>query len=493
MRGTHAARISGLAAMLLILLAGSACAPIQTRTESRIATLRVSGPNVTINGRAAVDGQAYYEGETLATGPASSARLEFPDGGTVQLDENTDFSVERIKEAVGCIFRVLFTFGRTDVDDGSTCRFQPDTPQLAGLTESEVIVESSRESATVTLFHGSFRLLRPTQTRLQPGEQIQLAGGRVIARRMLTRAELHEVRAWVDRYEFPRLTSVPTLQGLDIDAAYARLERAGLRPGQVKRQPAARYRADTVVGQMPTPGTRVRPGTIVNLTVASGPLPEQPPPGAPSPEESAPQMVVVPNLVGAVLGDARRFLERAGLRPGRIAEVTNPRYRPGTVVRLSPNPGTRVPPGTQVNLYVAKVQMVRVPSLLRLDLSRAQRVLAQAGFELGRTVRQPAPRGVAPGTVLGQSPPAGSLQPRGTPVDVQVAVADLVTVPSVIGRYERDARRLLSQAGLGLRVVETRVVGGGFKTGQIFEQNPRPGTRLQRGATVNVRVQGTLY
>src|SRR5215469_7797699 len=61
----------------------------QGRAGSALATLLVAGPYVSVNGRQTVNGTPIFSGDTILTGPASSARLEFYVGGSVQLDENT--------------------------------------------------------------------------------------------------------------------------------------------------------------------------------------------------------------------------------------------------------------------------------------------------------------------------------------------------------------------------------------------------------------------
>ncbi|GAA5037741.1 Stk1 family PASTA domain-containing Ser/Thr kinase [Microbacterium fluvii] len=66
------------------------------------------------------------------------------------------------------------------------------------------------------------------------------------------------------------LVKIPTLTGLKKDAAADALDDAGLTLGSVTPVNDPNTEADTVLSADPADGTEVAPGTIVNLTVASG-------------------------------------------------------------------------------------------------------------------------------------------------------------------------------------------------------------------------------
>jgi hypothetical protein len=70
----------------LVLLATVACAPVDTRT----AELAVSGANVQVNGLPARDGMPVRNGDRISTGDRSWARIAWPDGTSLSLDQNSD-------------------------------------------------------------------------------------------------------------------------------------------------------------------------------------------------------------------------------------------------------------------------------------------------------------------------------------------------------------------------------------------------------------------
>jgi serine/threonine-protein kinase len=78
----------------------------------------------------------------------------------------------------------------------------------------------------------------------------------------------------------------------------------GLVLGSVATRTTVGVPAGTVVGQNPSPGTRVARGSAVTLTVA------EPPP-----------FCLVPNLVGRTVDQARALLREVGLREGQITTI----------------------------------------------------------------------------------------------------------------------------------------------------------------------------
>lgn len=66
-------------------------------------------------------------------------------------------------------------------------------------------------------------------------------------------------------------TVVPTLIGLDVDAAKALLERENLALGEISYAPSNDYEQNIVMGQGATPGSSVLTGTKIGITISTGP------------------------------------------------------------------------------------------------------------------------------------------------------------------------------------------------------------------------------
>lgn len=135
-----------------------------------------------------------------------------------------------------------------------------------------------------------------------------------------------------------RRVAVPDVTGRTVAQARTVIGGARLLLGGVDSTVTADGPPGTIVRQRPEAGDSVEPGTFVAVTTAREAL------------------VVVPRVVGRPPSEARRALARAELRPGSIRE----REAPGAVAVLSQSvpAGTRVRPGTVVDLVISRAPVV---------------------------------------------------------------------------------------------------------------------------------------
>jgi eukaryotic-like serine/threonine-protein kinase len=130
---------------------------------------------------------------------------------------------------------------------------------------------------------------------------------------------------------------VPVPQGItntSLSTAESLLQQAGL-------QASVTYKANpapngTVLSASPASGTNVNPGSIVSLTVSSGPA-----------------AVSVPSVVGLSQTQAGASLGQAGLTVGSVSFEPSTQFSSGQVIASNPGTGTLVSPGTAVNLAVS--------------------------------------------------------------------------------------------------------------------------------------------
>ena len=128
---------------------------------------------------------------------------------------------------------------------------------------------------------------------------------------------------------------VPGLRGVPIAEALAQLEASGFRGRAADHVRDSSVAAGLVVSQVPAAGSRVRNGTLVQLRVSAGA-----------------SRVVVPDLTGLTLQDARARLGALSLRVGRL--YTAPAGRAGTVHTQHPAMGTIVASDARVNLTITE-------------------------------------------------------------------------------------------------------------------------------------------
>lgn len=91
------------------------------------------------------------------------------------------------------------------------------------------------------------------------------------------------------------------------------------------------------------------------------------------------------------------------------------------------------------------------------------------------------------GTVVEQSPPAGTRVPRGGPVILRVE-AEPAQVPSLVRQGIEQARQLIQQRRLSPGTVDQQVTGRA-QPGTVISQNPPPGTWVPVGSSVDLVVE----
>jgi hypothetical protein len=133
----------------------------------------------------------------------------------------------------------------------------------------------------------------------------------------------------------------------------------------------------------------------------------------------APGHVRVPNLHGMSSSRATAAAHKLHLRVTfghRHSEL-----RPGTVIGQAPHPGTRVSDGSALSVTLSDgPPPVSVPKLVGTSSAAAEATLQQEKLQAS-VMLVAAPPGVAPGTVLAQSPSTGTSLSRGSKVTLSVA------------------------------------------------------------------------
>jgi serine/threonine-protein kinase len=162
----------------------------------------------------------------------------------------------------------------------------------------------------------------------------------------------------------------------------------------------ARIPKDRVASQIPLATTRAQKGSGVVLTLSDGPG----------------DAIVPLDLIGMSLIDARTALSAVGLLVAQTEAVSSDQPQ-GTILRVTPEPGSTITAGSGVVLQIASGE-VEVPVLIGVDAIQAKTILVQAGFLVKEIeaydVNQPV------GVVIRQAPDAGTTQTIGKSVTITV-------------------------------------------------------------------------
>lgn len=202
--------------------------------------------------------------------------------------------------------------------------------------------------------------------------------------------------------------TVPSVVNMSSQEAEQTLNSMGLRLGTQTAE-ASDKDPDTVLSQDPTAGESLEKGQAVNVKVSGGPA-----------------QVAVPNVVGmSSSSEAARALQDSELKLGNVAETSSNEPK-GHVLSQSPEQGTTVTEGTEVNITVS-AGLVSVPNVVGETESSAKSALSNVGLKVSVVEQQSSE---TTGTVISQSPNAGNQVERGSVVTITVATPQSTPTPT---------------------------------------------------------------
>jgi eukaryotic-like serine/threonine-protein kinase len=191
----------------------------------------------------------------------------------------------------------------------------------------------------------------------------------------------------------------------------------------------------------------------------------------------------VPDVVGLSQAKAVAEIKAAHLTP-KVVDEPSTQTTKGNVISTTPASGNDEPKGTVVTVFVSTgPQMVKVPYVVGQPASQAESALTAAGFN---PTTANAPNCTQPASqVCSQSPPAGTLEAKGSTVTIRVSPGG-VKVPQVVGDSQAQAFQTLENAGFNVSTITQPQ--SGFPPGTVWKTSPPPNTPLQQGATVQIYV-----
>ncbi|MGW9244472.1 Stk1 family PASTA domain-containing Ser/Thr kinase [Streptomyces badius] len=266
-----------------------------------------------------------------------------------------------------------------------------------------------------------------------------------------------------------QFTQVPSLLGQTQQTAEKRLADAGLGLKGVDRVFSDTVERGEVVSSEPASGDRIRGNGSVRLVVSRGP-----------------EIVRVPDVVGASLADARRSLKKVGLVPGMVTREFSEEVDRGEVIRTDPRAGTDRNPDTAVALVVSKGAPIDVPDVTGLSAEDATAELEAEGLRaevLPGRVHSPE----AAGDVAEQSPGEGTEAAEGDTIQLTVSKGPrMLDVPDVTGRDVDEARSTLEEAGFEVKVDRPFL----SFSDTIASQSVDGGEQAPEGSTITIKTKG---
>jgi serine/threonine-protein kinase len=263
-----------------------------------------------------------------------------------------------------------------------------------------------------------------------------------------------------------RYTSAPSVLTKTFSQARVVLEKAGLHVKRGDDRFSEDLAPGLVVSQSPGPHGRVGKGGTVTVHLSKGP-----------------DRRAVPGVAGDDVATATAALRAAGLVvAASTSSAWSQTVAQGLVAGTDPAAGTKLRPGTAVQLVLSKgKQPVTVPNVTGQQQDKAVAQLQGLGFVVD--AQQVFSDTVPVGVVVDQTPSSGTAD-KGSTVTLHVSKGpDVVVMPDVRGQSEATARATLTNLGLAVR---DRTLPGG--PGTVLQTDPKAGRKVKRGSTVTLYV-----
>lgn len=196
-------------------------------------------------------------------------------------------------------------------------------------------------------------------------------------------------------------TIVPNVCNIALDEALEILKQNELEGIVIERRHDYIIEQDMVIVQEPLPGTRVKAGRIINLTVSLGP-----------------QTIKIPFVAGIGVDKGRSILQRLGLNITSVEWVFSDSVARTIIIKTIPPPESELAKGSGVTLVVSKGPVLKMPKLVGVHIREAEDILNTMGLVLAdvREIEGSGKRGY----ILVQNPEAGQDVAYGDSVSLMV-------------------------------------------------------------------------
>ena len=258
----------------------------------------------------------------------------------------------------------------------------------------------------------------------------------------------------------PTLIEIPDLTGSEQAQALEDLQNLGFKVG-IENSADASVPAGSVIRTQPPSNTVINPDSLVTIIVSVGP-------------EAFP----IPYVLDIETERAIYVVEESGFTLGQLLEVNDENIPRGFVISQNPVAGTKMSPGTTVDLVVSKgPSLIEVSDLSRKSPEDAIQILETLGFEY--ELIEEYSEDVEIGLVSGTIPEAGEIVTPDELIQVIVSLGIKIEIPEVEGLGYEDAINILEELGLVVTV-------SGDTNGVVRKQIPRKGEFLEPEGVVEL-------
>ena len=258
----------------------------------------------------------------------------------------------------------------------------------------------------------------------------------------------------------PTLIEIPDLTGSDQAQALEDLQNLGFKVG-IENAADSSVPSGSVIQTQPQSNTIVNPDSLVTIIVSVGP-------------EAFP----IPYVLDIESDRAIYVVEESGFALGQLLEVNDDNIPRGFIISQNPVAGTKMSPGSTVDLVVSKgPSLIKISDLSRKSPEDAIQILETLGFEY--ELIEEYSEDVEIGLVSGTLPEVGEIVAPDQVIQVIVSLGIKIEVPEVEGLNYEDAIKVLEELNLVVTV-------NGETNGIVRKQIPRKGEFLEPEGVVEL-------
>ena len=258
----------------------------------------------------------------------------------------------------------------------------------------------------------------------------------------------------------PTLIEIPDLTGSDQAQALEDLQNLGFKVG-IENAADSSVPSGSVIQTQPQSNTIVNPDSLVTIIVSVGP-------------EAFP----IPYVLDIETDRAIYVVEESGFALGQLLEVNDDNIPRGFIISQNPVAGTKMSPGSTVDLVVSKgPSLIKISDLSRKSPDDAIQILETLGFEY--ELIEEYSEDVEIGLVSGTLPEVGEIVAPDQVIQVIVSLGIKIEVPEVEGLNYEDAIKVLEELNLVVTV-------NGETNGIVRKQIPRKGEFLEPEGVVEL-------
>lgn len=263
---------------------------------------------------------------------------------------------------------------------------------------------------------------------------------------------------------------VPSVVGLDKDAATDKLKSAGFNNVKTEYEYSSDVPAGDVIRQTPEGNAKAKKDDAITIYISRGT-----------------EQVKMINVLGMTEQQARDALAGINVSVSSVSTQNSDTVPEGNVISQSISEGTFVNPGTAVTLVISGGSgKIDVPNVVGLDKDAATDTLNSAGFKVKTEYEYS--NDVPAGNVIRQTPAGNSKAKKDDTVTIVVSRGtEQVKMISVLGMTEQQARDALAGINVNVSSVNSDY-SDNVPAGCVISQSISEGTFVNPGTSVTLTI-----